>query len=354
MLEPSSSEDENDDIPIEDDTSNALSGPTSSRNEVSHHQQQQQPLQQQPQQQLHHQQQQPQTHLQAIPNVQRSVSPASCSSGSESLPISQQQSTSSDRLSLPQIKTSASRSVSPSPSAASDSSKEVTASSKIDDVERAEKEEAERKTKLQLYVFILRCIAYPFNAKQPTDMTRRQTKITCTQLEQIIARFQSFLKGEIQIASDEAFQNAIQNFYEGFLQSDRLQVMVQSGACSSYDFKEVFRNNIEKRVRSLPEIDGLSKETVVTSWMAKFDSIYRGCDDDVKKLTGTRMQQYQQQQQQNLASELILSKEQLYDMFQNVLNIKKFEHQLLYNALQLDSADEQAAAIRRELDGRIQ
>lgn len=55
-----------------------------------------------------------------------------------------------------------------------------------------------------------------------------------------------------------------------------------------------------------------------------------------------------------LASELLLSKEQLYEMFQGVLNIKKFEHQLLYNALQLDSADEQAAAIRRELDGRVQ
>lgn len=53
-----------------------------------------------------------------------------------------------------------------------------------------------------------------------------------------------------------------------------------------------------------------------------------------------------QQQQQ-------LTKEQLYQMFQNILSIKKFEHQLLYNALQLDSADEQAAAIRRELDGRV-
>ncbi|CAG2121345.1 unnamed protein product, partial [Medioppia subpectinata] len=243
---------------------------------------------------------------------------------------------------------------SPCPSTNSDGNKEVTVNSKLDDIERAEKEEAERKTKLQLYVYVLRCIAYPFNAKQPTDMTRRCNKITPSQLEQIIARFQSFLKGELQIPADEAFQNAIQNYFEAFLNSDRLVLMVQSGACSSHDFREVFRNNIEKRVRSLPEIDGLSKETVVTSWLTKFDSIYRGCDDDVKKLTGTKMQQYQQQQQQNLASELILSKEQLYDMFQNVLNIKKFEHQLLYNALQLDSGDEQAAAIRRELDGRVQ
>jgi len=59
-------------------------------------------------------------------------------------------------------------------------------------------------------------------------------------------------------------------------------------------------------------------------------------------------------QQQSLNSELILSKEQLYDMFQQILAVKKFEHQVLFNALQLDSNDEQAAAIRRELDGRMQ
>ncbi|OQR69670.1 Ca2+-dependent activator protein for secretion 2 isoform A-like [Tropilaelaps mercedesae] len=85
---------------------------------------------------------------------------------------------------------------------------------------------------------------------------------------------------------------------------------------------------------------------VLTSWMTKFDAIFRG-DEDSRK-TQSRLQQ------QNLAAEMVLSKEQLYDMFQNILNIKKFEHQLLYNALQLDSADEQAAAIRRELDGRVQ
>lgn len=37
----------------------------------------------------------------------------------------------------------------------------------------AEQEEEERKQKLQLYVFVAKCIAYHFNAKQPTDMARR-------------------------------------------------------------------------------------------------------------------------------------------------------------------------------------
>lgn len=56
--------------------------------------------------------------------------------------------------------------------------------------EKQEREEEQRKTRLQLYVFISRCVAYPFNAKQPTDMTKRHTKVTKSQLDTIQARFQ--------------------------------------------------------------------------------------------------------------------------------------------------------------------
>ncbi|XP_051740015.1 calcium-dependent secretion activator 2 isoform X10 [Ctenopharyngodon idella] len=211
--------------------------------------------------------------------------------------------------------------------------------------ERLKKEEAERKNKLQIYVFVLRCIAYPFNAKQPTDMARRQQKLNKQQLQVVKERFQAFLKGETQIVADEAFCNAVRSYYEGFLKSERVARMVQSGGCSSSDFRDVFKKNIERRVRSLPEIDGLSKETVLSSWITKYDAIYKG-EEDQRRPQG-RMPF-------SAVSELILSKEQLYEMFQQILGIKKFEHQLLYNALQLDNVDEQAAQIRRELDGRLQ
>ncbi|XP_023810846.1 calcium-dependent secretion activator 1 isoform X15 [Oryzias latipes] len=229
------------------------------------------------------------------------------------------------------------RPISPSPSAGSDKEKE--------DLEKMQREEEERKKRLQLYVFVMRCIAYPFNAKQPTDMARRQQKISKLQLQTIKDRFQAFLSGDTQIVADEAFINAVQSYYEIFLKSDRVCRMVQSGGCSASDSREVFKKHIEKRVRSLPEIDGLSKETVLSSWIAKFDTIYRG-EEDPRKL--------QQRLTASAASELILSKDQLYEMFQQILGIKKFEHQLLYNACQLDNPDEQAAQIRRELDGRLQ
>ncbi|XP_037831145.1 calcium-dependent secretion activator 1 isoform X8 [Kryptolebias marmoratus] len=231
---------------------------------------------------------------------------------------------------------SSARPTSPSPSAVSEEK---------EDLEKMHREEEERKKKLQLYVFVMRCIAYPFNAKQPTDMARRQQKITKQQLQQTKDRFQAFLNGDTQIVADEAFINAVQSYSEVFLKSDRVAKMVQSGGFSASDFREVFKRHIEKRVRSLPEIDGLSKETVLSSWMAKFDTIYRG-DEDPRKA--------QQRMTASAASELILSKDQLYEMFQNILGIKKFEHQLLYQACQLDNLDEQAAQIRRELDGRLQ
>lgn len=75
------------------------------------------------------------------------------------------------------------RPTSPSPSVASEKTE-------VDIQEKQEREEEERKRRIQLYVFVSRCIAYPFNAKQPTDMTRRQHKVTRHQLDAIVNRFQ--------------------------------------------------------------------------------------------------------------------------------------------------------------------
>jgi len=209
-------------------------------------------------------------------------------------------------------------------------------------VDKQQREEDERKQRIQLYVFLLRSIAYPFNAKQPNDMIKRHHKVTKEGLEKLRNKVDSFLKGETQIPSDEAFQNAVHCYAEIFLKSERVSGIVAGGGLSQHDCREIFRHQIEKRIRTLPEIDGLSKDTVMTSWMAKYDAITK---DDEPRRPGQRLPT-------SMLGNEVMSKEQLYDLFQQVLNVKKFEHQLLYNAMQLDSSDEQAAAIRRELDAR--
>ncbi len=89
-------------------------------------------------------------------------------------------------------------------------------------------------------------------------------------------------------------------------------------------------------------MEGLTKDTVVTSWLAKYDAIMK---EEENRRPGQRPTTAM------LGNE-VLNKEQLYDLFQQILGVKKFEHQLLFNAMQLESSDEQAAAIRRELDAR--
>lgn len=75
------------------------------------------------------------------------------------------------------------RPTSPSPSVASEKTE-------VDIQEKQEREEEERKKRIQLYVFVSRCIAYPFNAKQSTEPTKRLHKITRHQLDAIVNRFQ--------------------------------------------------------------------------------------------------------------------------------------------------------------------
>ncbi|VDN10053.1 unnamed protein product [Dibothriocephalus latus] len=184
------------------------------------------------------------------------------------------------------------------------------------------------------YVFVARCIAYPFYSKPPPEPTRRYTKISKSQLAALKARFQSFLSGELDIVGDEAFNNAIQSYYDASFHFDRLSTMVKGGGCSMHDFREVFRRNIECRIQCLPDIEGLDKANIISAWIVKFDQICRG---GVGPSAAIQQLQFPQ-------PELILTKEHLYDMFQNVLNVKKYEHQILFNAMQEAFADKLSPA----------
>ena len=53
--------------------------------------------------------------------------------------------------------------------------------------------------------------------------------------------FQSFLKGETQIPTDEAFQASVHHYNDCFLRSERIAQIVAGGALSQHDCREVFR-----------------------------------------------------------------------------------------------------------------
>ena len=144
----------------------------------------------------------------------------------------------------------------------------------------------------------------------------------------------------------------MQSYYEVFMQSPRINRMVESGGATASDFREVFKTNVQKRIRLLPEIDGMGKDNLIHSWLTKFDAIYFG--EDESAVDGKR-----KRAKETAQSELILTKEQLYDMFQYILGIQRYEHQQLAQGCQVrkeksrDLCEPGGGALRwfQEIDG---
>ncbi|KAH9287076.1 Calcium-dependent secretion activator 1 [Echinococcus granulosus] len=199
------------------------------------------------------------------------------------------------------------------------------------------------KLRLQLYIFVLRCIAYPFTVPLPQDPVRRYLKVTREYLGVLRERFTAFLNKDLRIVCDEAFFNAVHHFDEIYLRNELVERAVIAGGFSMNDIRGVFARSIEQRLQRFEEIDGLPKRTVIGAWKVKFDQICRGGEGPCPIANRLGSPQLE------LTNP---TKEQLYDLFMRILFIKKYEHQILYNACQLDNIDEQAAQVRRELADR--
>ena len=280
MLHPSSSEDEYDEEPFEDANSDGLSIPSGDLRSLSRS------------------------------NDNLSINSSSFGSGYQYQASAPVQRFPKDH--------SVGRPCSPSPSLLSER----------DEVDKTLLEEETHRRRLQLYVFVMRCISYPFTAKENQNDGRRPNRITLEQFQKIKDRFQAFFNRELNIQYDEAFSNAISSYYESVLKSDIIDIALKNVGWSAEDFREIFKNNIDKRVKNLPEIDGLSKDTVLTSWMTKFDQIFRG-DEDPRK--------HSQRSMISAMNEQSIEKEQLYDNFQTILGVKKYEHTILFNAMQVST-----------------
>lgn len=182
----------------------------------------------------------------------------------------------------------------------------------------------ERKKLLQLYILVARCIAYPFNVRLPSDISRRKAKVTKKVLSVLRGRFGAFLDGKTNMTSDDDFKRAIQVYADTILWSESVAKMINSGSYSEDDFRDHFKYSIEEDVCDLRNVEGVSKETVLALWMARFDVIFRGDMDD-ETISHENLEA-------NSHSELLLSKEELLNMFRRILGVVEYEHQLVFNA----------------------
>ena len=105
--------------------------------------------------------------------------------------------------------------------------------------EKHAKEEEERKRRIQLYVFVLRCVAYNFNAKQPNDMQKRHLKVTKEGHEKMKAKIEvkgkGFSSNWVLISFLLTLMLIYRVFYEVKLKSPRMRLSknVSNPICTS-------------------------------------------------------------------------------------------------------------------------
>uniref|UniRef100_A0A8C4R103 PH domain-containing protein n=1 Tax=Eptatretus burgeri TaxID=7764 RepID=A0A8C4R103_EPTBU len=117
-----------------------------------------------------------------------------------------------------------------------------------------------------------------------------------------------------------------------FLCSRKVEQAFEAGGWSSHELRQAFFRCVERGLQNCETIS--MREVMQKTWMSKFEVLLQGVAEE------------------SSPHQPSLGKDQLLEMFQKVLGIPKLEHQRIYNACQLDNADEQVAQIRRELGRR--
>lgn len=185
--------------------------------------------------------------------------------------------------------------------------------------------EVDERTNLQLYAFVARCIAYPFGARYKHDTTHRPPKLSLFQLEMARGRFQSFLDGQLKIPTDDAFNSAVGSFYKTVLMSREVTKVVEGAGWSVGDFTEVFKKCIQEHIGALPDFKNISKQTLLDAWMERVELIFRG--ETEKRMLPIYSSP--------TLEDTKLGREQLFEMFQKVLKVRRRQHQILFNLMQV-------------------
>lgn len=193
-------------------------------------------------------------------------------------------------------------------------------------------EEEERRSLLQLFVLVARCIAYPFVTKQNADKVPiHGVRATEEVLLQLRERFEAFLEGRTRLGGsvDVAVQEAMRIYYETVLMNQDVAGLIKAGGWKLDDFTGVFSAMLPRMLANL-ELDEETESRVKTVWLQRFSALSRG-------ETGLSHQDASSSSL-NIATqsaEMLLTPEQLYEVFQGVLGVKRFEHQILFNQCQV-------------------
>lgn len=188
------------------------------------------------------------------------------------------------------------------------------------------------KNKLQLYIFVARCIAYPITEWDIVSVNDENLEaLTFDEFLKIISNFETYLKSEKDLILGENYHHAMQYFYDQCLCSKFVKEGVKFRSFSYANLKNIFLlgadyylskdlnvNFTQNKHITREEIENEKKKNAEV-WLNFFDLTCEHKPKRTKKF-----------------SSITSHKERLFDYYCKVLNVETYHHQLIYNSLQVN------------------
>ena len=188
------------------------------------------------------------------------------------------------------------------------------------------------KNKLQLYIFVARCIAYPITEWDIVSVNDENLEaLTLDEFLKIINNFETYLKSEKDLILGENYHHAMQYFYDQCLCSKFVKERVKFRSFSYANLKNIFLlgadyylskdlnvNFTRNKHITREEVENEKKKNAEV-WLNFFDLT---CEHKPKR---TRK-----------FSSITSYKDRLFDYCCKVLNVETYHHQLIYNSLQVN------------------
>ncbi|CAI8056575.1 Calcium-dependent secretion activator 1 [Geodia barretti] len=233
-----------------------------------------------------------------------------------------------------------------------------------DSAEEGEYVDHERKL---LYLMVARCIAYPFNAKYQLETAPPKPKLnearftgivdileTCRNQDwEIIAKSAiSISAAENKCLRGDKFLNCLDWYLDNVLARSDVVSMSHSGSFSVKELESIFKVLATKHIMYTSNALDVDS-TELHTWCSTFRKLVE--HGARTTLRGVRVPS------PGGASGAVggaggggtgPNRENLYKLFQKILNVKRIEHQVLYRVCQLGVKEEQEAVVRRELQKR--
>ena len=183
------------------------------------------------------------------------------------------------------------------------------------------------KLHLKLYVLVARCIAYPFANDQHVDQSLSYPKRTTeSQLIRLRHHCETMLANADDEKSDEAFLGAVEIFLKRVLTSVDVETIVRVGGWTTNNFSVVFANMAKRIISELELSANLTMERVLNVWMQNLN--IGALDKEIVHRTTSNETTFS-------SVNVMMNTDQLYEMFQEVLGVKKVEHLSLFNMFQV-------------------